>query len=156
MSEVSWFFRFQNFKKKHRTFTKVLGLNSNFPEPKSITEKRSWFGLIYKVFNYAKLYKGMVLFRDFLSSKHKFILTENFNQAFNESKEMIVNAIKTVVQTFDLRKLTSLGPDWSKQGLGYFLMQKHCNCNSLLPDCCTNGWKVTLAGSKFLNGLEKN
>ena len=44
----------------------------------------------------------MVLFRDFLSSKHKFILAETLNQAFNESKEMIIDAIKTVVQTFDL------------------------------------------------------
>ena len=73
-----------------------------FPTPKSITEKRSWFGLINQVSNYVKLYKVMVLFRDFLSSKHKFILAETLNQAFNESKEMIIDAIKTVVQTFDL------------------------------------------------------
>ena len=53
-------------------------------------------------------------------------------------------------------ELTSLRPDWSKQGLGYFLLQKHCKCNSWLPDCCTISWKVTLAGSSFLNGAEKN
>ena len=78
------------------------------------------------------------------------------NQAFIESKETIIDAIRSGVQIFDLGKLTCLRPDWSKQGLGYFLMQKHCNCNSRLPDCCTTGWKVTLAGSRFLNGAEKN
>ena len=46
------------------------------------------------------------------------------NQAFNESKQMIVDAIRSGVQIFDLRKLTYLRPDWSKQGLGYFLMHK--------------------------------
>ena len=35
-------------------------------------------------------------------------------------------------------------------------MQKHCNCNSRIPDCCPTGWKVTLAGLKFFNGEEKN
>ena len=98
----------------------------------------------------------MAPFRDFLSPKHKFTWTENLNQAFIESKEMIIDAIRSGVQIFDLEKLTCLRPDWSKQGLGYFLMQKHCNCNSRLPDCCTTGWKVTLAGSRFLNGAEKN
>ena len=37
---------------------------------------------------------------------------------------MIVDAIRSGVQIFDLRKLTYLRPDWSKQGLGYFLMHK--------------------------------
>ena len=35
-------------------------------------------------------------------------------------------------------------------------MQKYCNCNSRLPDCCTTGWKVTHAGSRFLNSAEKS
>jgi len=48
--------------------------------------------------------------------------TENLNQAFIESKEMIIDAIRSGVQIFDLGKLTCLRPDWSKQGLGYFLM----------------------------------
>ena len=98
----------------------------------------------------------MAPFRDFLSPKCKFMWTEKLNQSFNESKEMIIDAIRSGVQIFDLEKLTCLRPDWSKQGLGYFLMQKHCKYNSRLPDCCTTGWKVTLAGSRFLNGAEKN
>ena len=33
-------------------------------------------------------------------------------------------------------------------------MQKHCTCASKLPDCCDKGWKVTLAGSRFLSDTE--
>ena len=44
----------------------------------------------------------MALFRDFLSPKHKFIGTEKLNQAFNESKQMIVEAIRSDVQIFIL------------------------------------------------------
>ena len=33
---------------------------------------------------------------------------------------MIIEAIRSGVQIFDLGKLTSLRPDWSKQGLGLF------------------------------------
>ena len=98
----------------------------------------------------------MAPFRDFLSPKCKFIWTEKLNQLFNESKEIITDAIRSGVQIFYLGKLTCLRPGWSKQGLGYFFMQKQCKCNSRLPDCCTIGWKVMLAGSRFLNIAEKN
>ena len=34
-------------------------------------------------------------------------------------------------------------------GLGYFLSQKHCDCKATSPGCCENGWRITLAGSRF-------
>ena len=44
--------------------------------------------------------------------------------------------------------------NWSKVGIGYFLLQKHCMCKSEVPDCCVDGWKITLAGSRFLQSAE--
>ena len=55
---------------------------------------------------------------------------------------------------FDITKRTCLRPDWSRQGIGYYLSQKHCLCQSNTPDCCENGWKLTLVGSRFLRGPE--
>ena len=101
---------------------KYLDAICNFPTPKSATDIRSWFGLINQVANYAKLRKVMAPFRDFLSPKCKFMWTEKLNQSFNESKEMIIDAIRSGVQIFDLEKLTCLRPDWSKHGLGFFFM----------------------------------
>ena len=42
-----------------------------------------------------------------------------------------------------------------KKGIGYFLLQKHCSCAEITPDCCENGWRITLAGSRFLSPDEQ-
>ena len=93
-------------------------------------------------------------FRLFLSSKVKFYWDEQLDHAFKTSKDTIVEAIKHGVQIFELDKPVCLRPDWSCKGIGYVLLQKHCGCTAKLPDCCPDGWKVVLAGSRFLSGTE--
>ena len=39
--------------------------------------------------------------------------------------------------------------DWSKDGIGYWLRQKYCNCTTLTLDCCSEGWRVAMCGSRF-------
>jgi len=46
--------------------------------------------------------------------------------------------------------------DWSKTGIGFWLLQKHCGCPRSSPGCCKDGWRITLAGSRFLTKSEKN
>ena len=46
--------------------------------------------------------------------------------------------------------------DWSKKGIGYLLAQKHCHCVDGSYGCCQDGWKITLAGSRFLSSTESN
>ena len=60
-----------------------------------------------------------------------------------------------LLNIFDPTKRTCIRPDWSRQGIGYFLSQKHCSCDSCLPDCCTYGWRITLAGSRLLTSAEQ-
>ena len=36
-----------------------------------------------------------------------------------------------------------------------WLRQKYCDCESDKPDCCPSGWKITLAGSRFLKDAEQ-
>ena len=71
------------------------------------------------------------------------------------SKAAIIDLIKKGVTIYDLAKVTCLRTDWSNMGVGYYLSQKHCDCSSNLPDCCEDGWQVTLAGSRFLVGAEQ-
>ena len=127
----------------------------SFPTPTSTTDVRSWFGLINQVANYAQLREPLKLFRPFLSPKHKFLWDHTLDKAFEKSKEVIIDAIHHGVEIYDINKPTCLRPDWSKEGIGYFLLQKHCKCESHMPDCCKEGWKITLAGSRFLNGAEE-
>ena len=134
---------------------KYIDAIQSFPTPASTTDIRSWFGLINRVANYAQLRDALELFRPFLSPKYKFFWSHVLEKAFQESKDVIVKAIERGVEIFDTNKLTCLRPDWSKKGIGYFLLQKHCNCTKEMPDCCPEGWKITLAGSRFLNGAEQ-
>ena len=53
---------------------------------------------------------------------------------------------------YDLRKPTCLATDWSKTGLGFSLMQKHCRCPGVAdPNCGAGHWKLIFAGSKTTN-----
>ena len=54
----------------------------------------------------------------------------------------------------DKTKPTCLVTDWSKEGIGFWLFQKHCDCPSSRPFCCKTGWKITLVGSRFTSGAE--
>ena len=60
------------------------------------------------------------------------------------------------MEIFDLDKLTCLCTDGLKTGIGHFLLQKHCDCSNLHPDCCADGWHITLAGSRFLTPAEQH
>ena len=59
------------------------------------------------------------------------------------------------VEIFETQKRTCLRPDWSTRGIGYFLLQQRCSCLSRIPDCCPAGWRITLAGSRFLSSAEQ-
>ena len=56
--------------------------------------------------------------------------------------------------SFDLSKITTVETDWSKDGIGYWLRQKHCKCIPLTFDCCSDGWRVSMCGSRFCSQAE--
>ena len=135
---------------------KYLDAIREYPTPSNITDIRSWFGLVNQVSHYAQLRDLMEPFRKFLSLKVKFEWTEELDTLFNRSKSQIVEAIKEGVKIFDPSRRTALMPDWSKTGIGFWLLQKHCECSGASPGCCQDGWKITLAGSRFLSSAERN
>ena len=59
------------------------------------------------------------------------------------------------MEIFDPYRRACLQPDWSNRGIGYFLLQKHCLSDSSILNCCNSGWRVTLAGSRFLSSAEQ-
>ena len=90
----------------------------------------------------------------FLKKNACFEWTNKLDTAFETSKLKIVDAIKQGVEIFDKGRLTCLHTDWSQSGIGYYLTQKHCNCISDFPNCCEDGWRITLAGSRPLKPAE--
>jgi hypothetical protein len=125
-----------------------------FPTPSKITDVRSWFGLVNQVGHYNKLCVVMAPFKPLLSPRTQFVWTAELDAAFQRSKQIIIDAIIEGVEIFDPKRRTCLRPDWSKTGIGFFLSQKHCGCSQKLPGCCEDGWKITLAGSRFLKPEE--
>ena len=64
--------------------------------------------------------------------------------------------MKEGLRRFKVNRDTALMTDWSKTGVGFILTQNHCNCSTIDPTCCRDGWKVCLLGSRFTNQAKSN
>ncbi|CAB4009714.1 Hypothetical predicted protein, partial [Paramuricea clavata] len=137
-----------------RPCKKFLNAILNFPKPTNITDIRSWFGLINQVSYAFSSTERMLPFRELLKPGSTFHWTPELNTLFEESKSVIVSEIERGVQIFDKSERTCLATDWSKNGIGFWLFQKHCTCDSTDTFCCPTGWKVTLVGSRFTHAAE--
>jgi len=127
---------------------------SGFPTPKNITDVRSWFGLVNQVSYAFSMAEKMQPFRQLLQPKTPFRWDDELDALFQESKDFIVQEIEEGVRIYDKQKPTCLVTDWSKTGIGFWLLQKHCQCPSAEPFCCEEGWKVTMVGSRFTHPAE--
>ena len=136
---------------------KILESIRNFPVPKTISEIRGWFGLVNQVSPFFASRPVMEPFRELLKPAEKgkqVYWDDNLTALFEESKTVIIEAIQEGIKTFEMGRWTCLMPDFCKTGVGYLLMQKKCNCEKITPYCCTGGWQVVLAGSRFTKDAE--
>ena len=133
---------------------KYSDANLNFPVPRNIHDIRSWFGLVNQVSYDFSMAERMLPFRTLLKTGQQFRWDTELQDIFDESKEHIVQEIETGVRIFDKSKPTCIATDWSKTGIGFWLLQKHCGCTPVKPFCCNSGWKVTMVGSRFTHAAE--
>ena len=136
----------------------------DFPVPNSITDIRSWFGLTRQVAYAYSVSDQLAPFRELLKHKGgqnpKFVWNEQLQKAFEDSKNHILTSVKNGIEMFEPSLHTCLQCDWSKQGIGFLLLQKHCKCEEGIPmdqavkRCCNDGWKLIYAGSRFTNDAE--
>ena len=137
-----------------RPCRKYLQAIEDFPTPKNITDIRSWFGLVNQVSYAFSMTDKMLPFRELLKPSTPFHWDDQLNTLFEDSKRIISEDISEGVRIFDRKRPTCLATDWSKNGIGFWLLQKHCNCPSVNPLCCNTGWKTTLVGSRFTHPAE--
>ena len=83
---------------------KYIDAIRDFPTPISVTDIRSWFGLINQLANYAQLRELMRPFKPFLSPQTPFNWTDELQSCFEASKTAIIDAIKEGVTIYDLGK----------------------------------------------------
>ena len=128
----------------------------DFSVPKTITDARSWFGLVNQLAWTYSLSPIMLPFRDLVKKSSRFSWNQTLEIAFQESKQVIVNLLRQVVSTFDINRVTCLAPDWSKDGMGFLLLQKHCTCAiDRVPVCCPEVWRLVFAGSRSCTDAEQ-
>ena len=124
------------------------------PEPRIITDVRSWFGLVNQVAFAFSMSERMHPFRKLLNMGDHFTWSPELKDIFLESKDVIVQEIERGVSTFDKTKPTCIATDWSNEGIGFWLFQKHCQCSPIGPICCNDGCKITLDGSRFTHAAD--
>ena len=137
--------------KPARKFTKAI---AEFPIPTSTTDVRSWFGLVNQVAYSFSRADTMAPFRDLLKPSTKFVWTNEHQEAFEASKQEIIEQIQTGVEIFDKGRTTCIATDWSKSGIGFWMFQRHCLCPQRELFCCKEGWRITLVGSLFTHAAE--
>ena len=140
-----------------RPSEKILESIRDFPVPKNISNVRGWFGLVNQVAPFFANRPVMEPFRELLkpSAGGKTIYwDDNLTKLFEESKVVIIQAIKDGIKCFRAGDVTCLMPDFCKTGIGFLLTQKRCRCLKISPYCCPGGWQVVLAGSRFTKGPE--
>ena len=125
-----------------------------FPTPRNISDVRSWFGLINQAAYAFSRTDIMKPFRLLLKKNTKFEWSDDLETAFKAAKQEIMRQIHAGVKMFDINRTTCIATDWSKTGIGAYLLQKYCSCNSKKPFCCPDGWQLTLVSSRFLTDAE--
>jgi hypothetical protein len=95
----------------------------DFPAPMCLKEVRSWFGLVNQVAFAFSASSMMEPFRHLLKPKLKFAWSPQLQVTFEESRWVIVEMVTEGVKIFDMKRVTCLLTDWSKMGLGFFLVQ---------------------------------
>ena len=72
----------------------ILGVILSFPIPKTLTDARSWFGLVNQVAWAYSLGPVMLPFRNVIKRESHFIWNKSFKDAFKHSKKVIVNLVR--------------------------------------------------------------
>ena len=95
-------------------------------------------------------------FRELVKQNSKFTWDSTLQKLFEDSKAKLIEVISEGIRTYDTSLPTCIQCDWSKDGIGYLLLQKHCSCSlQHMPVCCNDGWKLVYAGSRFTKKSEQ-
>ncbi|GFO13768.1 enzymatic polyprotein [Plakobranchus ocellatus] len=102
-----------------RPCPQVLEAIKGFPKPRTITDVRSWFGLINQVAYAFASAERMQPFRALLKLNTPFKWTDHMDNLLEETKAIIIQEIQKGVEIFDKKRPTCLATDFSKDGIGF-------------------------------------
>ena len=77
----------------------------------------------------------MAPFRELLRPSAEFYWDEKLQELFEEVREEVDQKVEAGVKMLDMDRIT----DWLKEGVGFFMLQKYCNCQGIKTGCCKEG-----------------
>ena len=128
------------------------------PEHPSITDIRSWFGLVNQLAPFIATAPIMAPFRELLKKGNKKVYWDgNLKSMFEQAKTELCNLVSDGLSYYDKSRPTIVLTDWSRDGMGFVVLQQYCSCVCQnVPFCCSGGWKLALCGSRYLYKDEIN
>ena len=126
------------------------------PVQPSITDIRSWFGFVNQIAPFLATAPVMAPFRDLLKKpKGRVYWDAQLQQKLHQAKETVCQLAKDGLAYYDRSRPTAVVTDWSKEGIGFVVLQQYCACVSAeSPFCCKGGWRLALCGSRHLTAAE--
>ena len=72
-----------------------------------------------------------------------------------QAKRTICQLAEEGLAYYDRTRPTAVVTDWSREGVGFVILQQYCACISPeAPFCCKGGWRLALCGSRHLTKAE--
>lgn len=82
-------------------------------------------------------------------------LGNQLQQRLKQFKEVICQLAKDGLACYDKTRPLAAITDWSKDGIGFVVLQQYCTCTSSNTSfCCQGGWRLALCGSRHLTAAE--
>lgn len=127
------------------------------PAKPTISDIRSWYGFVNQLAPFLITAPIMEPFRELLK-KHtgkQVYWDELLERRFKLAQDTICQMAKDGLAYYDKTRPTIAMTDWSKEGIGFVVLQQYCSCSSTDPPfCCRGGWRLALCGSRCLTTAE--
>lgn len=126
------------------------------PDQPAIKDIRSWYGLVNQLAPFLAAAPLMEPFGELLKKPtgKKVYWDDQLQLRFHQAQETICKLASNGFVYYDKSGTTAAVTDWSRDGIGFMVLQ-HCSCTSPeTPFCCRGGWKLALCGSRHLTAAE--
>ena len=131
--------------------------NFRMPDKPSISDIRSWYGFVNQLAPFLATAPIMNDFRELLKKPRgkSVYWDEQLRGKFCRAQDTICQLAKDGLAYYDKTRPTIAITDWSREGVGFVVLQQYCHCSSAVaPFCCKAGWRLALCGSRHLTAAE--
>ena len=119
----------------------------DFPTPVNRTDMRSFMKLVNQVSYATAVALRLLQIRELLRDNIPGFWSREMDDFFYKTKNEVAEKVEEGIKLFNPTLTTALLTDWCKHGVGFVMMQKHCQRptkedGTVDTLCCNTGWLV--------------